>query len=59
MSSTDMAAPAARRTGFTLGKRAAIAVLGFASGLPYAVFTGTIIAWFTAYEVDAKSIGVF
>ncbi|WP_156032394.1 MFS transporter [Parvularcula oceani] len=59
MSSTDMAAPAARRTGFTLGKRAAMAVLGFASGLPYAVFTGTIIAWFTAYEVDAKSIGVF
>lgn len=36
-----------------------MAVLGFASGLPYAVFTGTIIAWFTAYDVDAKSIGVF
>ena len=55
--STTTAAPA--RTGFRLSPEAAMAVLGFASGLPYAVFTGTIIAWFTFYEVDAKSIGVF
>lgn len=55
--STTTAAPAAAR--FRLSPEAAMAVLGFASGLPYAVFTGTIIAWFTFYDVDAKSIGVF
>jgi PAT family beta-lactamase induction signal transducer AmpG len=58
LSSTDI--DAAPRTGsFRLNPKAAMAVLGFASGLPYAVFTGTILAWFTAFEVDAKSIGVF
>ncbi|MBB4659978.1 MFS transporter [Parvularcula dongshanensis] len=59
MSATEPMTPAASLPAFRLGAKPAMAVLGFASGLPYAVFTGTIIAWFTAYDVDAKSIGVF
>ncbi|MEM6851268.1 MAG: MFS transporter, partial [Pseudomonadota bacterium] len=32
--------------------------LGFASGLPYAVLTGTLYAWLTAAEIDVATIGV-
>ncbi|MEM9704472.1 MAG: MFS transporter [Pseudomonadota bacterium] len=44
-----------------LGKRktGAMAVLGFAAGLPYALITGTLLAWFTEEGVDIKTIGVF
>lgn len=44
-----------------LTKRKALAmfVLGFSSGLPYVLITGTMNAWFTNENVDIKTIGVF
>jgi PAT family beta-lactamase induction signal transducer AmpG len=44
-----------------LGRRksGAMFVLGFAAGLPYALITGTLNAWFTNDGVDVKTIGVF
>lgn len=44
-----------------LGKRmtGAMFVLGFAAGLPYALITGTLNAWFTNENIDVKTIGVF
>ncbi len=33
--------------------------LGIASGLPFAVITGTLNAWFTKYEIAIATIGVF
>lgn len=44
-----------------LGRRKSCAmfVLGFAAGLPYALITGTLNAWFTADKIDMKTIGVF
>jgi PAT family beta-lactamase induction signal transducer AmpG len=44
-----------------LGRRktGAMFVLGFAAGLPYALITGTLTAWFTNDKIDVKTIGVF
>ena len=50
-----MAAAAPR---FRLGPYAGMAILGFASGLPLVVLTGTIAAWLTEAEVNTKAIGV-
>lgn len=40
-------------------KSAAMFVLGFASGLPYVLITGTLYAWFAQAEVGVETIGVF
>ena len=37
---------------------AAMLLLGLGSGLPYAVLTGTLNAWFTEENVDVSTIGV-
>ena len=58
MSTTTAAAPRGDRSGLVLNVKAAMAVLGFASGLPLVVFQGTIAAWLTEAEVDTKAIGV-
>jgi PAT family beta-lactamase induction signal transducer AmpG len=44
-----------------LGRRktGAMFALGFAAGLPYALITGTLTAWFTNDKIDVKTIGVF
>ncbi|MBY0422670.1 MAG: hypothetical protein K2Q06_10230, partial [Parvularculaceae bacterium] len=42
-----------------LRKSRAMFVLGFAAGLPYALITGTLNAWFTNDGIDVKTIGVF
>ncbi len=34
-------------------------LLGIASGLPFAVITGTLNAWFTEYKISIATIGVF
>ena len=39
-------------------KTASMLALGFASGLPFALLTGTINAWFSAAKVDLATIGV-
>ncbi len=36
-----------------------MALFGFASGLPFALFLGTLYAWFTEAEVDLETMGVF
>ncbi len=41
-----------RKTGFML-------IFGFASGLPFALFLGTLFAWLTEAEVDLETMGVF
>jgi PAT family beta-lactamase induction signal transducer AmpG len=43
---------------FVLPPKVAMAILGFASGLPLVVFTGTIAAWLTGAGVNTKAIGV-
>ncbi len=40
-------------------KTLAMFILGFAAGLPYALITGTLLAWFTNEGIDVKTIGVF
>ncbi|MEM9170727.1 MAG: hypothetical protein AAGC56_13865 [Pseudomonadota bacterium] len=40
-------------------KTLAMLALGFAAGLPYALITGTLLAWFTKEGVEVKTIGVF
>lgn len=40
------------------GKPFHMFILGFASGLPYAIFTGTVVAWIAWHGVDTKTIGV-
>lgn len=57
MSATELTAAPAKS--FELDPRMAMAVLGFISGLPYVVFTGTINVWLVEYEITTKSIGVF
>ncbi|HPE32128.1 MAG TPA: hypothetical protein PLV61_13125 [Parvularculaceae bacterium] len=58
---TKEAKPGWRDIFAALGKRksAAMFVLGFASGLPYILITGTLNAWFTNEHIDVKTIGVF
>jgi PAT family beta-lactamase induction signal transducer AmpG len=48
------------RAAHTLGNRkaATMIALGFSSGLPFALLTGTINAWFSAANVDLATIGV-
>jgi PAT family beta-lactamase induction signal transducer AmpG len=41
-----------RKTGFML-------LFGFASGLPFALFLGTLYAWLTEAEVELETMGVF
>lgn len=41
-----------RKTGFML-------LFGFASGLPFALFLGTLFAWLTEAQVDLETMGVF
>ena len=41
-----------RKTGFML-------LFGFASGLPFALFLGTLFAWLTEADVDLETMGVF
>jgi PAT family beta-lactamase induction signal transducer AmpG len=41
-----------RKTGFML-------LFGFASGLPFSLFLGTLYAWLTEAEVDLETMGVF
>ncbi|TRD12392.1 AmpG family muropeptide MFS transporter [Erythrobacter insulae] len=41
-----------RKTGF-------MALFGFASGLPFALFLGTLFAWLSDAEVDLETMGVF
>ena len=41
-----------RKTGFMV-------LFGFASGLPFALFLGTLFAWLTEAEVDLETMGVF
>ena len=40
-------------------KSAAMFVLGMASGLPYVLITGTILAWFNQEGISVKTIGIF
>ena len=40
-------------------KTAFMALFGFASGLPFALFLGTLYAWLTEAEVDLETMGVF
>jgi MFS transporter, PAT family, beta-lactamase induction signal transducer AmpG len=40
-------------------KSAFMALFGFASGLPFALFLGTLYAWFTEAGVDLETMGVF
>ena len=40
------------KTGFML-------VFGFASGLPFALFLGTLFAWLTEAEVELETMGIF
>ncbi|WP_209347888.1 MFS transporter [Pontixanthobacter sp. CEM42] len=41
-----------RKTGY-------MALFGFASGLPFALFLGTLYAWLTEAKVDLETMGVF
>ena len=56
MANTASENPVATR--LTPGKRTFMFVLGVASGLPYVIFTGTLIAWLTQGGVDTATIGV-
>ncbi len=49
---TVLRALSQRKTGF-------MALFGFASGLPFALFLGTLYAWLTEAEVDLETMGVF
>ncbi len=49
---TLMRAMRNRKTGF-------MALFGFASGLPFALFLGTLYAWLSEAEVDLETMGVF
>lgn len=44
---------------FTQPKSAILLILGFASGLPLALTSGTLQAWMTVGNVDLKTIGFF
>lgn len=53
------AAPSPYAQVFANRRIAAMLVLGFASGLPLALSTGTLQAWLTVAGVDIKTIGFF
>ena len=44
---------------FTQPKSAILLILGFASGLPLALTSGTLQAWMTVENIDLKTIGFF
>lgn len=44
---------------FTQRNSAILLVLGFASGLPLALTSGTLQAWMTVENIDLKTIGIF
>jgi hypothetical protein len=44
---------------FASGRIAAMLGLGFASGLPLALSSGTLQAWLTVEGIDIKTIGIF
>lgn len=44
---------------FTQRKAALLLLLGFASGLPLALTSGTLQAWMTVEDIDIKTIGFF
>lgn len=48
-----------RKTLFSDSRMMVMLMLGIASGLPFAVITGTLNAWFTKYEIAIATIGVF
>ncbi|AKM07284.1 muropeptide MFS transporter [Pelagerythrobacter marensis] len=50
-----------RALGMALGDRktAFMLLFGFASGLPFALFLGTLFAWLTEAEVDLETMGIF
>ncbi|MCJ2183383.1 MFS transporter [Novosphingobium sp. 1949] len=50
-----------RRTLLALGNRKMgfMAIFGFASGLPFALFLGTLYAWLSEAGVDLETMGVF
>lgn len=48
-----------RKTLFSDRRMVVMLLLGIASGLPFAVITGTLNAWFTKYEIAIATIGVF
>ena len=49
----------ALRAAFTSRKTGFMVLFGFASGLPFALFLGTLYAWLTEAEVDLETMGVF
>lgn len=44
---------------FTQRNTLILLLLGFASGLPLALTSGTLQAWMTVENVDLKTIGIF
>ena len=44
---------------FTQRNSAILLLLGFASGLPLALTSGTLQAWMTVENIDLKTIGIF
>ncbi|HVY87921.1 MAG TPA: hypothetical protein VG942_03585 [Hyphomonadaceae bacterium] len=55
----DAVVPTARKPSiFNDRRRLAIFLLGIGSGLPYAVVTGTLNAWFQAAHISTATIGV-
>ena len=52
------AAPARLPAALKPGNKLYMFILGFASGLPYSIFTGTILAWVTTYGINPKTIGI-
>ena len=44
---------------FQQPKSAILLILGFASGLPLALTSGTLQAWMTVENIDLKTIGFF
>jgi PAT family beta-lactamase induction signal transducer AmpG len=57
--STVSQATTATTSGFRLDPKISMFILGFVSGLPYVVFTGTIAAWLADFDITAKAIGVY
>lgn len=58
MSTADAAPPPISRL-FASRRMAAMLALGFASGLPLALSSGTLQAWLTVEGIDIKTIGFF
>ncbi|MDJ0643082.1 MAG: MFS transporter [Erythrobacter sp.] len=62
MATAEATKPSALRAlavALTNRKTAFMLVFGFASGLPFALFLGTLFAWLTEAEVDLETMGIF